>query len=149
MLEFGEDYAKQTIKNAQALAAALAEEGFNVMCEDLGYTKSHQVAMNTVDVKRPAILAKELELNNVILNKNLIPGDMQDDSDDPSGIRIGVQEITRRGMKEDEMKDVAHFIKRVAFDDDNIKEEVTEYMNEYTKIHYAFKVDEGYEYIQY
>ena len=140
---------KQTIKNAQALAAALAEEGFNVMCEDLGYTKSHQVAMNTVDVKRPAILAKELELNNVILNKNLIPGDMQDDSDDPSGIRIGVQEITRRGMKEDEMKDVAHFIKRVAFDGDNIKEEVTEYMNEYTKIHYAFKVDEGYEYIQY
>ena len=130
-------------------AAALAEEGFNVMCEDLGYTKSHQVAMNTVDVKRPAILAKELELNNVILNKNLIPGDMQDDSDDPSGIRIGVQEITRRGMKEDEMKDVAHFIKRVAFDDENIKEEVTEYMNEYTKIHYAFKVDEGYEYIQY
>ena len=113
MLEFGEDYAKQTIKNAQALAAALAEEGFNVMCEDLGYTKSHQVAMNTVDVKRPAILAK------------------------------------RRGMKEDEMKDVAHFIKRVAFDDENIKEEVTEYMNEYTKIHYAFKVDEGYEYIQY
>ena len=94
-------------------------------------------------------IAKELELNNVILNKNLIPGDMQDDSDDPSGIRIGVQEITRRGMKEDEMKDVAHFIKRVAFDDDNIKEEVTEYMNEYTKIHYAFKVDEGYEYIQY
>ena len=149
MLEFGEDYAKQTIKNAQALAAALAEEGFNVMCEDLGYTKSHQVAMNTVDVKRPAILAKELEENNVILNKNLIPGDMQDDSDDPSGIRIGVQEITRRGMKEDEMNDVAHFIKRVAFDDDNIKEEVTEYMNEYTKIHYAFKVDEGYEYIQY
>lgn len=149
MLEFGEDYAKQTIKNAKALAGALAEEGFDVLCEDLGYTESHQVAMDVSKVKRATILAKELQANNVILNKNLIPGDNVDNSDDPSGIRIGTQEITRRGMKEKEMGEVANFIKRVAMDDENIKEEVTEFMNQYTTIHYAFKEEEGYEYIQY
>ena len=150
MLEFGEDYAKQTIKNAKALAGALAEEGFNVLCEDLGYTESHQVAMDVRDVKRATILAKELEQNNIILNKNLIPGDNVNNSDDPSGIRIGTQEITRRGMKEKEMAEVANFIWRVASGDNvDIKDEVTEFMSDYRIIHYAFKEEEGYKYIQF
>lgn len=150
MLEFGEDYAKQTIKNAKALAGALAEEGFNVLCEDLGYTESHQVAMDVSDVKRATLLAKELEQNNVILNKNLIPGDNVNDSDNPSGIRIGTQEITRRGMKEKEMEEVAKFIWRVAEGESlDIKDEVTEFMSQYRTIHYAFKEEEGYKYIQY
>lgn len=149
MLEFGEAYAKQTIKNAKALAGYLAEEGFNVMCEDLGYTESHQVAMDVSPVKPASILAKELQANNVILNKNLIPGDDVDNSDNPSGIRIGTQEVTRRGMKESEMAEIAHFIKRVAMDDADVKDEVTEFMNQYTTIHYAFKEQEGYKYIEY
>ena len=149
MLEFGEDYAKQTIKNAKALAGALAEQGFNVMCEDLGYTESHQVAMDVRDVKRATILAKELEQNNIILNKNLIPGDNVNDSDDPSGIRIGTQEITRRGMKEKEMEEVAEFIWRVAEGDKvDIKDEVTEFMSQYRTIHYAFTEEEGYKFIE-
>ena len=149
MLEFGEDYAKQIIKNAKALAGALAEQGFNVMCEDLGYTESHQVAMDVRDVKRATILAKELELNNIILNKNLIPGDNVNDSDDPSGIRIGTQEITRRGMKEKEMEEVAEFIWRVAEGENvDIKDEVTEFMSQYRTIHYAFEEEEGYKFIE-
>ena len=149
MLEFGEDYAKQIIKNAKALAGALAEQGFNVLCEDLGYTESHQVAMDVRDVKRATILAKELEQNNIILNKNLIPGDNVNDSDDPSGIRIGTQEITRRGMKEKEMEEVAEFIWRVAEGDKvDIKDEVTEFMSQYRTIHYAFEEEEGYKFIE-
>ena len=146
MLEFGEDYAKQIIKNAKALAGALAEQGFNVLCEDLGYTESHQVAMDVRDVKRATILAKELEQNNIILNKNLIPGDNVNDSDDPSGIRIGTQEITRRGLKEKEMDEVAEFIKRVAVDKEDIADEVAEFMNQYTKLDYAFSDREAYQY---
>ena len=149
MLEFGEAYAKQTIKNAKALAGALAEQGFNVLCEDLGYTESHQVAMDVRDVKRATILAKELEQNNIILNKNLIPGDNVNDSDDPSGIRIGTQEITRRGMKEKEMEEVAEFIWKVAEGDKvDIKDEVTEFMSQYRTIHYAFEEEEGYKFIE-
>ncbi len=149
ILEFGEAYAKQTIKNAKALAGALAEQGFNVLCEDLGYTESHQVGMDVRDVKRATILAKELEQNNIILNKNLIPGDNVNDSDDPSGIRIGTQEITRRGMKEKEMEEVAEFIWRVAEGDKvDIKDEVTEFMSGYRTIHYAFTEEEGYKFIE-
>ena len=142
MMEFGEDYAKQTIKNAQALAQALYERGFNVMCEDLGFTESHQVAMNVSNIKKATILAKELESNNVILNKNLIPGDDVNHSDDPSGIRMGTQELTRRGMKESEMDEVAEFIKRVAIDNEEIKDDVTEFMKDFTNVHYSFKEDD-------
>lgn len=149
MMEFGEEYAKQTIKNAQALAQALYERGFNVMCEDLGFTESHQVAMNVSNIKKATILAKELESNNVILNKNLIPGDDVNHSDDPSGIRMGTQELTRRGMKESEMDEVAEFIKRVAIDNEEIKDDVTEFMKDFTNVHYAFKEDDGYQYIQF
>ncbi|MBO7732687.1 MAG: serine hydroxymethyltransferase, partial [Methanobrevibacter sp.] len=133
----------------KALAGALAEQGFNVMCEDLGYTESHQVAMDVRDVKRAPILSKELEQNNIILNKNLIPGDNVNDRDDPSGIRIGTQEITRRGMKEKEMEEVAEFIWRVAEGDKvDIKDEVAEFMSGYRTIHYAFTEEEGYKFIE-
>ena len=46
MLEFGADYAKQILVNSQELAQNLHELGFNVLCEDLGFTESHQVVMD-------------------------------------------------------------------------------------------------------
>lgn len=145
MLEFGQDYAKQIIKNSKALAQALYELGFDVLCEDQGFTESHQVVMNVSKVKEASLLAKELEENNVILNKNLLPGDDVDNSDNPSGIRVGTQELTRRGLKEKEMAEVAEFIKKVAMEDKVIKDEVTEFMNQYTNVHYAFNNSNPYE----
>ncbi len=124
MLEFGEAYAKQTIKNAQALGQAMYERGFDVLCEDLGFTQSHQIAVDLT----------------------AIPGDNRDNSDDPSGIRIGTQEITRRGLKEKEMDEVAEFIKRVAVDKEDIADEVAEFMNQYTVLDYAFSDREAYQY---
>jgi len=144
MLEFGEEYSKQIIKNAKALAQSLHEEGFNVLCEDLGFTESHQIVMDVSDVGRATDLSKTLESNNIILNKNLLPWDNVNDSDNPSGIRLGTQEITRRGMKESEMDEVAKYIKKVAVDGKNLKEEITEFMNSYTKVHYAFTEDDAY-----
>ena len=79
------------------------------------------------------------------LNKNLFPGDDVDNSDNPSGIRIGTQEITRRGLKEKEMEEVAEFIKAVAVDKKDIKDDVTEFMNQYTTVHYAFSEKDGYQ----
>ena len=149
MLEFGEAYAKQTIKNVKALAQSLYEIGFNVLCEDLGFTESHQLAMDVSDIRSASDIAKDLESNNIVLNKNLIPGDDVDNSDNPSGIRIGTQEITRRGLKEKEMSEIAEFIKKVAMGKENIKEDVTEFMNQYTTVHYAFSEKEGYEYIKF
>jgi glycine hydroxymethyltransferase len=148
MLEFGKDYAQQIVKNAKALAQNLHELGFNVLCEDLGFTESHQVAMDVSDIGQASELSKRLESNNIILNKNLLPWDDVNRSDDPSGIRVGTQELTRRGMKESEMVEVAEYIKKVAVDNLKVKEEVTEFMSNYTKVHYAFKNDEAYKYIE-
>ena len=149
MLEFGEAYAKQIIKNAKALAQALYELGFNVLCEDLGFTESHQVAVDVTNITDGNTFAKKLERNNIILNKNLLPWDDVNNSDNPSGIRIGTSEITRRGLKEKNMSEIAEFIKRVVVDDENVKDEVSEYMNNYTKVHYAFRETEAYEYLQF
>lgn len=147
MLEFGEDYAKQIIKNSKALAQALYELGFNVLCEDLGFTESHQLAMDVSKLGSASVFAKRLEANNVILNKNLLPWDDVDNSDNPSGIRIGTQEVTRRGMKESEMSEIAEYIKKVVMDEKDVKDDVSEFMNQYVNVHYAFSNKDGYEYI--
>ncbi len=149
MLEFGSAYAKQIIKNSKALGQELYELGFNVLCEDQGFTESHQLAMDVSNIGRAAKLAKDFERNNIILNKNLFPWDDVNRSNDPSGIRIGTQEITRRGLKESHMSEVAAFIKRVAVDEEDIKEEVTEFINQHNKVHYAFKEDEAYKYVDF
>lgn len=149
MLEFGSAYAGQTIKNAKALAQSLHEEGFNVLCEDLGFTESHQVAMDVSNLGDVAKLAKSLESNNIILNKNLLPWDDVNRSDDPSGLRMGTQELTRRGLKESEMAEVAAFIKKVAVDGADVKDDVSEFMSQYNKVHYAFREDDAYKYIEF
>jgi glycine hydroxymethyltransferase len=150
MLEFGEAYSKQTIKNAQALAQALHELGFNVLCEDQGFTESHQVVMDVKELGDVAKMAKTLQNNNIILNKNLLPWDDVNESDDPSGIRMGTQELTHRGFKENDMKDVANFIKQVLMDNKDVTDDVTEFMQDFTKVHYTFEDgNEGYDYINF
>jgi glycine hydroxymethyltransferase len=149
MLEFGADYADQIIKNAKALAQSLYELGFDVLCEDQDFTESHQVAIDVKKIGSAAKMAKDMERNNIILNKNLLPWDDRKRTDDPSGIRVGSQEITRRGLKEAQMVEVAEFIKNVAMDGKNVKEAVAEFMGQYTKVHYAFEEDEAYKYIEF
>ena len=58
-------------------------------------------------------VAHKLAEANIITNKNLIPGDKPEDWDRPSGLRIGTIEVTRLGLKEDQMADIAEFIARV------------------------------------
>jgi len=149
MLEFGVDYADQTIKNAKTLAQNLNELGFDVLCEDQGFTESHQVAMDVKKIGSAAKMAKDMEANNIILNKNLLPWDARKTTTDPSGIRIGTQEITRRGLKEAQMMEVAEFIKKVGIDGKNVKDEVSQFMNQYNKVHYAFKEDNPYKYFEF
>ncbi len=149
-LEFGEAYAKQTIKNAQVLAESLYELGFNVLCEDQGFTQSHQVAMDVKEFGDVSNMAKTLQANNIILNKNLLPWDNVNDSGDPSGIRLGSQELTHRGFKEDDMKTVAEFIKAVVMDHKDVTDDVTEFMQDFTKVHYCFDDnDEAYKYVEF
>jgi glycine hydroxymethyltransferase len=149
MLEFGSEYAHQIIKNGQSLALNLHELGFKVLCEDQGFTQSHQVVFDVSNLGRASEFAKTLEANNIILNKNLLPWDNVNRSDDPSGIRVGTQEITRRGLKESHMSEVAEYIKKVVMDGKDVKGEVSEFINQYTKVHYSFRETPAYEYIEF
>ena len=149
MLEFGQNYADQIIRNAKSLAQNLHELGFNVLCENLGFTESHQVAMDVSNIGSAAKIAKTLEKNNIILNKNLLPWDDVNRSDNPSGIRIGTQELTRRGLKESHMVEVAEFIKKVVIDDKDVKSEVSDFICPYDTVNYAFRQDKAYDYIEF
>jgi glycine hydroxymethyltransferase len=140
MLTHGEAYAHQTIRNAQALAQALHEEGFSVVAEHKGFTESHQVALDFKDfIGKWA--AQTLEKANIITNKNLLPWDPVENSDNPSGMRLGTQEMTRMGMKESDMNYIAEVFRKVILDKEDplkVKEEVTEFRKDYQQVHYSF-----------
>jgi glycine hydroxymethyltransferase len=139
MDEFGKKYAAQIVKNSQALGQALHDLGMDVLCPNLGFTKSHTIAVNVSKVGGGDQVAKDLEAANIITNKNMLPGD--ESSIRPSGIRIGTQEMTRIGMKESEMKEVARLIHKVAVKKErpeDVKQEVKELKKHFTTVQYCY-----------
>ncbi len=154
MLEFGKQYAGQIIANAKALGQALHEMGLNVLGEKKGFTESHQVAVDVTKYGLGGDMERALESANIIVNRQLLPGDIQAGRhyQNPGGIRIGTSEITRIGMKKNEMAEVAEFIKRVAIDKEDpkkVKLEVAEFRKGFQKVHYCFEsAKDAYEYIK-
>ena len=102
-------YSGQVVKNAQALAAALADRGWRIVS---GGTDNH---LMLVDVFQKGILGSEaekaLDLAGLTVNKNGIPFDPNPPLK-PSGIRLGTPALTTRGMKEAEMVQIAGWIDR-------------------------------------
>jgi len=154
IIEFGEEYAKQVIKNAKMLAYSLANYGFNVLGEKRGYTESHQLAVDISKYGDGGNIEKDLERCNIILNRQLLPGDIKEGRNylHPSGIRIGVPEVTRLGMKENEMHEIATFIKKIVIDKQEISkilQDVIEFRKGFQKVQYAFDNEmSAYEHIQ-
>ncbi|HLQ29710.1 MAG TPA: serine hydroxymethyltransferase [Ktedonobacteraceae bacterium] len=108
MKQFGRDYAAQIVRNAQALGRSLDELGTPVEARDFGYTRSHMIAVNVSDWGGGVEVAKSLEANDIIVNYNMVPGDT--DPRNPSGLRIGVPEITRFGMDERAIGELAQLM---------------------------------------
>jgi len=141
MQKFGQEYAKQIVKNAKALGQAMHESGFNVLCEHKGFTESHQLLVDISELGNGIEIAERMERANIILNKNLLPWEPMKNARNPSGIRIGVQELTRTGMKGLEMKEIAGLMKRVAIDNEDptkVKEDVIELKKNFTRVKYCF-----------
>lgn len=154
MLEFGKKYAVQVVKNAKALAEALNSYGFGVLGEKRGFTKSHQIVVNVLSFSDGGKIEADLEKANIIVNRQLIPGDIKAGRNyfHPGGIRLGVAEITRLGMKESDMKEVAGFIKKVVVDKKDAKKiavEVKKFRKDFQKVQYCFDNKLGaYEYVK-
>ncbi len=154
MLEFGQEYTKQVVKNAKALGQALYERGFNVLAEHKGFTQSHVILIDITKYGDGGTLEETLEKANIIINRNLLPWDIKEGRHfmHPGGIRLGVSEITRLGMKEPEMAEIADFIKRTIINKEpieKIKADVAEFRKDYQKVHYCFEsATEAYEYMK-
>ena len=116
-------YANNVVKNAKAMAAALLEEGFDLVT---GGTDNH---LMLADLRPMNITGKELQIrcdaNHITLNKNAIPSDPQKPTI-TSGVRIGTAAVTTRGLGEPEMKKIAHCVALTAKDFEGTQAEVRE-----------------------
>jgi glycine hydroxymethyltransferase len=154
MLEFGSAYSRQIVKNSKALAQALYERGFKVLAENKGFTESHVILIDITKQGDGGKIEELLEKANIIINRNLLPWDIKEGRHfmHPGGIRLGTSEITRLGMKESEMPEIAEFIKRVVIDKENVekvKQDVAEFRKNFQKVHYCFENStEAYQYIK-
>ena len=105
-------YAKQIIKNAQALSAELTKRGWRIVS---GGTDTHLILVDTwMDGKgiSGGEASNRLEKEEIIVNKNAIPFDTRPPMD-PSGIRLGTPAETTRGKKEKDMKKIAERIDKI------------------------------------
>ncbi len=138
MMKFGKAYAEQVVSNARALAEELHALGFKVVAENKGFTRTHQVLIDVSSVGGGTKSAVLLEEANIIVNKNALPWDRG--FRDPSGLRLGVQEMTRFGMGKDEMRTIAEFMARVLIrreDPGSVRKEVIEFRKEFTQVRYG------------
>lgn len=109
-------YAEQILKNANALAQGLMDEGMDIVG---GMTENH---LMTLDLRKTGKTGKDmanvLERVGITANKNTVPNDPQSPFV-TSGIRLGVPAVTTRGFKEEDMIEVAKIIASAIFSSDN------------------------------
>ena len=122
----------------------MAAEGFDVLAEGRGYTASHQILTRhgETDSGAGAKAAQLLEDAGIITNMNMLPGDTK--AMTPSGLRLGVQELTRVGMGTTQMEEVAKLYARVLLkgeDTASVKADVTALKGEFQTIRYCFNED--------
>jgi glycine hydroxymethyltransferase len=149
---FGNELARQIVKNAQTAGQYLYENGVKVLAEKKGFTHSHQIAVDVCNFGGGKKIAQDLEDSNIILNKNLLPYDDQSNRDNPSGLRIGFQDVTRRGFRESDIKHLCNLMLSVIIGKrkpSEVKEDVLALKKEFNQVKYGFQnVEEAISYIQ-
>jgi glycine hydroxymethyltransferase len=142
MLEFGSIYMAQIVRNAQTLGAALTKRGLTVLGANKGYTRTQQVIADVKSYGGGHEAAQSLVQANLVTNKNMIPTDTVNDWDRPSGLRMGTTEVTRLGMREEEMDTIADFVARVLVKKQaprEVAEDVIEFRKGYQTLYYNFE----------
>ena len=125
------DYTQQIVNNAQAIATAFTNKGYNIVS---GGTDNHLLL---IDLRNKNISGKKAENTlvraDITLNKNMVPFDDKSPFV-TSGIRVGVPAMTTRGLTEAHMPQIVNFLDRVLMDADNestinkVRGEVNEFM---------------------
>ncbi|RFT16274.1 MAG: Serine hydroxymethyltransferase [Candidatus Saccharicenans subterraneus] len=136
MNEFKEEYQAQVCRNARAFARYLKAAGIPVEGEEAdGFTETHQVLIRVKQFGNGQEIARRLEDNNLLTNYQALPDDAT--FLDSSGIRMGVQEMTRFGMKEKDFEVLAGLIAEVIIRNKKVGEEVSRYRRNFLEMRYC------------
>ncbi len=139
LVEHGVAYADQCIGNAQALGSALAAAGLPVHgVAGRPYTESHHLALHAAPFGGGQTAAKHLARANIMLCGIGLP--IAPVTGDLNGIRIGTQEVTRFGMDEGAMAEIANFIARVMIakeDPANVRGDVITFRKAYQTMRFV------------
>jgi aminomethyltransferase len=141
MNAFKSEYQKAVVSNAKAFAKTLKDRGMVVEGNpNLGYTETHQVIVRVGYGKGPA-MANRLEENNIIANYQGAPDD--EGFTAASCLRMGVQEMTRFGMKEDDFGELADYISQIVLHGRSLAVEVAQFRKRFTEMKYCLPVEEA------
>lgn len=141
MNQFKDSYQTQVLANARAFARACAAQGIPVEGGEAdGYTCTHQVVIRVAQFADGKEIAARLEENNIITNFQALPGD--ETFSRPSGIRMGVQEMTRFGMKEADFANVARLMADIILRKKAVAKEVADYRNQFQSMRYCLTLEE-------
>ncbi len=141
MNAFKSEYQKAIINNAKAFARSLRERGLTVEGDPrVGYTETHQVIVRVGYGKGP-LMAERLEENNIIVNYQSAPDDEAFTT--ASCLRMGVQEMTRFGMKEEDFGELADFISQVILHNRSVGKEVAGFRKRFTEMKYCVPQEEA------
>jgi glycine hydroxymethyltransferase len=139
LLSFGEAYAQQCIANAQALGRGLERLGLAVHgVAGAGHTQSHHLALSSAPYGGGQTASKHAAKANILLAGIGLP--LPPVANDLNGIRIGTQEVTRLGMGDKEMADIARFLARVFVkreDPAGVRADVIEFRKPFQKLSFV------------
>lgn len=142
MNHFKNDYQDQVRKNAKAFAMALHRNGMKVEGDESdGFTQTHQVLVRVRDEGLGTDVARRLEENNIICNYQALPDD--ETFLEPSGIRTGVQEMTRFGMKEKDFEALAVLFADCVQHNKNVRKEVRKLRQNFLEMKYCLPKEEA------
>jgi glycine/serine hydroxymethyltransferase len=142
MNAFKTDYQKQVRANAKAFAKALKNHGLAVEGEEKdGFTETHQVLMRVRSHGPAQDIARRLEENNIVTNYQALPDD--ETFLDSSGLRLGVQEMTRFGMVEKDFDALAGYIADVVIRNRTVREDVRKLRQGYLEMKFCLPAEEA------
>jgi len=142
MNEFKTEYQAQVRANAKAFARALKEKGVPVEGDEKdGFTETHQVLIRVKPFGSGMAIARRLEENNIVVNYQALPDD--ETFLESSGIRMGVQEMTRFGMKEKHFDELSGYLAEVVIRNKNVKDAVKKYRQNFLEMGYCLPAKEA------
>jgi aminomethyltransferase len=136
MNAFKDAYQRQVLANARALATALNEVGLDVAGDAAaGYTETHQVIVQVGYARGPEI-AQRLEDNNIIVNYQA--GPTEEGFTASGALRLGVAEMTRFGMREGDMPQLAQLMREVIVEQRRVRDEVASFRKKFLDMQFCF-----------